>query len=207
MDLSSPLATITPTLDAGVLQVLSATTGSCTAAEVHRRMGRHSDEGVRKVLSRLVGQGVVLVDASSRYPLYRLNREHVAAPLIEGLTRLRQRIIENLIEELGTWEIQPSHAGLFGSFARATAGVDSDIDMLMVRPTTTTLDEARWTTQLEGLERHVHMWTGNDAQVLDITLDDLRRLEAAQDPLFDSLRSETIPLHGPRLLDLLRGGT
>ena len=63
MDLSFPLATIAPTLDAGVLQVLAATTAGCSAAEVHRRLGRGSDEGVRKVLARLVEQGVVLPTA------------------------------------------------------------------------------------------------------------------------------------------------
>ena len=59
MDLSNPLATVAPTLDAGVLLVLAATSSTCTAPEVRRRLRYGSDEGVRKVLARLVHQGVV----------------------------------------------------------------------------------------------------------------------------------------------------
>ncbi len=100
MDLSYPLATVSPTLDAGVLQVLASTTSGCTAAELHRRLGRGSDEGVRKVLGRLVRQGVVLSDSTTRYPVYSLNRDHVAAAYIEALARVRDEIIQRIGAEI-----------------------------------------------------------------------------------------------------------
>src|SRR5450759_1426723 len=100
MDLSNPIAVITPTLDAAVLQVLAATTGACTAGEVHRRLGRASDAGVRRVLERLVGQGIVTADRSHRFPLYVLKRDHVAFPHIEGLTRLRGEVVKRIRSEL-----------------------------------------------------------------------------------------------------------
>ncbi|MDN5790241.1 MAG: nucleotidyltransferase domain-containing protein [Micrococcales bacterium] len=205
MDLSFPLATITPTLDAGVLQVLAATTAGCTAAEVHRRLGRGSDEGVRKVLARLVNQGVVLVETHARYPVYHLNREHLAAPHIEGLSRLRADLIDRIRSEVSDWGVEPIHAGLFGSVARGTANLDSDIDVLLVRPKKLTPDEEGvWLEQTDRLDRHIQAWTGNTAQIIDVTQATLGRMAREADPLVDSWRAEEIPLFGERILDLLR---
>lgn len=203
MDLSFPLVTVTPTLDAGVLHVLAATTAGCTAAEAHRRLGRGSDEGVRKVLTRLVGQGVVLVETPARYPLYRLNRDHVAVPHIEALTRIRDEIVNNIRDEVAGWEIEPSHAGLFGSFARGTADSQSDIDVLLVRPDAQ-FEENAWAEQLDRLDRLIRAWTGNTAQIIDLDLSTLGRMARDSDPLVDSWRADDVQVHGERLLDLLR---
>lgn len=205
MDLSFPLASVAPTLDAGVLQVLAATTAGCTAAEVHRRLGRGSDEGVRKVLARLVRQGVVLVETPARYPIYHLNREHLAVPHIEALTRVRGELFERIREEVATWEVEPIHAGLFGSFARGTADSDSDIDVLLVRPAALAdLEEAAWVEQLGRLDHQIRAWTGNAAQIIDLTPVTLGQMARENDPLVDSWRADDIPVHGERILDLLR---
>ena len=205
MDLSFPLATIAPTLDAGVLQVLAATTAGCSAAEVHRRLGRGSDEGVRKVLARLVHQGVVLVETPVRYPAYSLNRQHLAAPQIEGLSRLRAELFGRIREEVSNWDVEPVHAGIFGSFARGTATSDSDIDVLLVRPTRMgPATEGTWLAQMDRLDRKIHSWTGNDAQIIDIAPATLSRLAREDDPLVDSWMTDQVHLFGERIMDLLR---
>ena len=205
MDLSFPLATITPTLDAGVLHVLAATTSGCSGAEVHRRLGRGSDEGVRKVLARLVAQGVVLVETPARYPVYRLNRDHVAVPHIKALTRVRGEIVGNIRSEVAGWEVEPSHAGLFGSFARGVADNDSDIDVLLVRPESSAeFDEDAWLEQLDRLDRRIRAWTGNAAQIVDVAPATLGLMVRDADPLVDSWRAEDIQVHGEPLPDLLR---
>lgn len=205
MDLSFPLTTVAPTLDAGVLQVLAATTAGCTAAEAHRRLGRGSDEGVRKVLARLVGQGVVLVETPARYPVYRLNREHVAVPHIEALTRVRGELFDRIRAEVSSWKVEPIHAGLLGSFARGTANSDSDIDVLLVRPGALgDVTEADWLEQLDRLQHQIAAWTGNAAQIIDLTPATLGQMARDTDPLVDSWRADDIPLHGERILDLVR---
>jgi predicted nucleotidyltransferase len=205
VDFSFPLATITPTLDAGVLQVLAATTAGCSAAEVHRRLGHGSDEGVRKVLARLVAQGVVLVETPARYPVYRLNRDHVAAPHLVALTRVRDEIVGRIRAEVASWELEPSHAGLFGSFARGEADSDSDIDVLLVRPDSPAeLDEDTWLEQLDRLDRAIRAWTGNTAQIVDLAPATLGLMAREADPLVDWWRAEDIQIHGETLLELLR---
>ena len=60
MELSRPLATITPTLDGDVLAVLARHDVTFTTGQLHRVLNRHSEAGIRKVLVRLNGQGIVL---------------------------------------------------------------------------------------------------------------------------------------------------
>lgn len=205
MDLSSPIAVVTPTLDAGVLHVLAATTSKCTAAEIHRRVGHGSDEGVRKVLRRLVRQGIVTVETPSRHALYHLNRQHLAAASIETLTRLRAELFDRICSEVETWEWQPTHSSLFGSFARGTADADSDIDVLIVRPSALTQqNEGSWLKQLDQLGQRIEAWTGNDAQIVEVTTETLGSMARDADPLIDSWRADAIHVSGERLLDLLR---
>lgn len=205
MDLSNPFAAIAPTLDAGVLQVLAATTAPMTAAEVHRRMDRGSDEGVRRVLGRLVRQGIVERESPARYPLYRLNRDHVAAPLIVSLGLLRSSVFDRIKDAIEAWEVRPRHASLFGSFARGEADEESDIDVLVVRPSG--LQGARlqqWVEQVDRFAQGLRRATGNTVQVLDPTPATLSTMLSRQDPLLDEWRADAVHVSGERLLDLLR---
>ena len=54
---------VTPTLDAAVLHARAATTARASGAQVHQMAGTGSPDGVRRVLARLVAQGIVLASA------------------------------------------------------------------------------------------------------------------------------------------------
>jgi DNA-binding transcriptional ArsR family regulator len=87
-----------------VLDVLAATTSPRTGGEVTRRMDQGSREGVRRVLARLVSQGIVLADVRAGTTLYSLNRDHVTAGAIVEITRARGAIIDRIIGHLSRWE-------------------------------------------------------------------------------------------------------
>lgn len=204
MDLANPLATVTPTLDAAVLLALSCTTGMSTGRQVHRMAATGSPDGVRKVLARLVGQGIVEAEDHAHATLYRLNRDHVAAEAIVELTRLRTRIVDKIKDAIQGWDVAPVHASLFGSFARGQAGRDSDIDILLVKDPAP-VDEDVWQGQIDRLERDVLRWTGNPAHIVNVTTDRLAvMLAPEEDPLIGSWRAECVELTGQRLLDLFR---
>jgi predicted nucleotidyltransferase len=202
MDLSNPLAVVTPTLDAAVLQALAATTGWATGAHVHRLAGTGSDDGVRRVLARLVDQGIVLADQHSHATLYLLNRDHVAAVAIASLARLRGVIIDRIRGALESWSPVPVHASLFGSFARGEATADSDIDLLVITDPKVNLNKT--TEAVDRLAADIRKWTGNSVQIVDRNPDELAAMIATDDPLVASWRADHIDLMGARLLDLLR---
>ncbi len=198
-----PLAVLTPTLDAAVLQALAATTSWASGAQVHRAAGTGSADGVRKVLIRLVGQGIVQAQDQPPATLYRLNRDHVAAEGIVALTRLRQVIIDRIVGEVSAWAPPLLHASLFGSFARGEADSGSDIDLLLIP---TTGDEAAGATLGEAttrLAKDVYAWTGNRAHVVTPTVEVVASMVAAGDPLVQSWRAEQVHLAGARLSEVL----
>ncbi|WP_295694942.1 nucleotidyltransferase domain-containing protein [Lapillicoccus sp.] len=101
--------------------------------------------------------------------------------------------------------VEPIHAGLFGSFARGTADSDSDIDVLLIGPVILTdVEDADWLEQLDRLDLQIRMWTGNIAQIIDISPATLAQMVRERDPLIDSWRADDIPVQGKLLLDLLR---
>jgi predicted nucleotidyltransferase len=205
VDLSRPLAVVTPTLDAAVLQALAATTAWASGAQVHRLAGAGSSDGVRKVLARLVDQGIVLADEHPHAILYVLNRDHVAAGPIVALTRLRADIVNRIATAVAGWQPPLLHASLFGSFARGEATTASDIDVLLVLAPDVAGDLESRTTQLDRLAADIRAWTGNRAQIIAITLETLSAMITDDDPLVGSWRTDHVHLTGTRLLNLLRG--
>jgi len=166
--------------------------------------GTGSPDGVRRVLTRLVVQGIVLADQHPNATFYLLNRDHVAADAIVALTRLRSTIIDRITDALSSWSPEPVHASLFGSFARGEATTTSDIDILVVIGQAGVEDQDVRATQVDQLSADVLRWTGNRGHIVDPTPDVLAAMIASEDPLLISWRADHIHLMGTRLLDLLR---
>ncbi|MEU7786111.1 nucleotidyltransferase domain-containing protein [Amycolatopsis sp. NPDC049159] len=168
MDFERPLETVTPTLDGDVLAVLAGVESAFTTGRLHRLLGRYSEEGIRKVLQRLVRQGVVNADRVGNAFAYELNREHLAAEHVIGLANLRGQLLQRLESALELWKIQPKYGAVFGSVARGSMTAESDIDLVLVR--LDGADEDRWALQVDGLAADVSRWTGNDARILEFTV-------------------------------------
>lgn len=197
MDLGHPLAVVTPTVDGDVLAVLAGADAAFTGREVHRLVGRYSEAGVRNVLSRLVDQGIVLVERVGPSYSYRLNRDHLAAPHIIALAGLRGELNARLRARFAEWDPAPVYAALFGSVARGDMRPDSDIDLLIVRPDTVDGDDDRWADQVDRLARDVTRWTGNDTRPLEYGDTEIRRALRRGDPVLRAIRAEGLPLAGP----------
>lgn len=171
MELSRPLSTVTPTLDGDVLAVLARQEATFTTGQLHRVLTRHSEEGIRKVLRRLTEQGVVLSDRVGNAFTYRLNREHLAAKHIIGLAQLQETFLKCLEDRLESWEVPPVYAAVFGSAARGSMSIESDLDLLLIRPDDA--DDDLWETQVNDLVAHVTRWIGNDTRPLEFTAAEL----------------------------------
>lgn len=168
-----------------------------TGREVARLVPDASHVGVKRVLDRLVDQGLVLRDQAGSAHLHTLNRRHVAAPAVETLASLRSETISRLRREFEGWEPQPIHASMFGSAARATGDAGSDIDLFVVAADEAA-DDPRWEAQLDALAEEVEAWTGNRAQLLVVSERDLRDLRDQDDGLLERVRTDAIDLAGAR---------
>ncbi|OBI83065.1 nucleotidyltransferase domain-containing protein [Mycobacterium sp. 1245805.9] len=203
MQLNRPFATVTPTLDGDVLGVLAATDATFTITQIRRILTTASGEGIRKVLTRLTAQGVVLHDQVGRTSTYRLNIEHLAAEPILALSRLTASFLDRLEGHLHGWGEELKYAAVFGSAATGRMTPGSDIDLFLVRasaPEHTGRPEGpgAWEQRVTELARSVTAWTGNDGRVVDYTEDELRAAAAAGEPLLSDVASQGLTVAGTR---------
>lgn len=185
MDVTSPIATVIPSLDGVVLEVLTRTTSPLSLTDVARIGGRGSVSGVRNALLRLTSTGLV-----RRVPGgYELNRDHLAAPSVITLGSLHAELLKRLRELVVPWADRVDLVGLFGSTARRDGDLNSDVDVLVVA--------AEDVEDLsDELIRSVEAWTGNCVQVLALTPQRLAELAAAAEPLIDELGRDLVVVLG-----------
>lgn len=192
-----PFRTVTPSLDGEVLAVLANADAAFTPPQVHRLIGNRSEAGVRKVLQRLVEQGVVADARVGQAVSYRLNRRHVAAAHIVGIAGLFDELLARIRAELDGWQTPAEYAVLFGSAARRQMRPDSDIDVLVVRPDHVEGDDAAWRDQLDALAENATAWTGNDTRLLELSATEVRLGLGDGEPMYGDILREGIRLHGP----------
>ena len=192
MDAQHPLAVVTPTLDGDLLAILALVDAPFTTGQLHRTLSRFSEDGIRKALSRLRKQGIVLSEPAGNAYLYRFNRDHLAAEPIRALATLRQTLLSRIEERLASWKLPPVYAAVFGSMARAKAGPDSDIDLLLIKDDVG--PDEQWEAQVAELANDVSKWTGNDARPITFTVSDLARRRT--EPLFAEVLAEGLTVFG-----------
>lgn len=196
MDLSRPYATISPTLDPGVLTILAGTSRPLTGREISRLLGRPSHSGVIAALERLVIQGLVDREEAGRAFLFTLNRDHLAAPAAELLADLRGELLHRIRDAIDTWSVQPEHLSLFGSAARGDGDSSSDIDIFVVRGKGVDRQDPLWREQLDLLTWQIERWTGNPARIAEVGQAEIAQLRKERPTLIDELRADTISLAG-----------
>lgn len=203
MDFARPYSLVSPSADFDALAVLARTTDSLSGREIARRAGR-SQEWTRKVLERLVEHGIAQRRPGGSALLYDLNRAHLAAPAVEQLVELRLLLVDRLRAELASWDVQPAAAALFGSAARGDGGTDSDIDLFVVRSAAVEVDDPVWLAQSDALATGVRAWTGNNASIVESSVEELVDLIGRAPPILDSIRADAIDLSDPPIRSLLR---
>lgn len=203
MQLNRPFATVTPTLDGDVLAVLANSDTAFTITQIQRILTTASGEGIRKVLTRLTAQGVVLHDQVGRTNTFQLNSEHLAAEPIIALSRITATFLSRLETHLEGWGDDLRYAAVFGSAATGRMTLDSDIDLLLVRASgpedeNNNADSDTWDQQVTELGRLVTAWTGNDGRVVEYSADEIREAVAAGEPLLFDVAREGLTVAGTR---------
>jgi predicted nucleotidyltransferase len=173
MHVGRPHSAIVPSLDGDVLIALGSTLEPLTGRQVADRANRGSQSAVAVALDRLVAQGIVLRQEAGRAYLHTLNREHIAAPIVQQLADLRTELMRRIRGRIAEWPIQPLHASFFGSAARADGNADSDIDLLIVSPKGSGDEDEAWCDQVHQLSESVLAWTGNYAGIIELSAESL----------------------------------
>jgi DNA-binding transcriptional ArsR family regulator len=207
VDLSRPYSGIAPTVDGDVLVALAGTTRPLTGRQVSRLARRGSQTAVNRALDRLTAHGLVRREPAPPAMLYTLNRDHVGYRAVEALAGMRNLLLERLRGRFAQWAIRPVHASMFGSGARADGGVDSDVDIVVVRPRAVDEEDDRWQEQMSGLRTAVSAWSGNAASVVEMAEDELAGFVAANPPVLAEWRGDAVRLAGRSLAATIEAAT
>jgi predicted nucleotidyltransferase len=203
MDWSTSTAALMPGLDGVVLRQLFLVESPQSAADVHRRAGTGSLNGVRYALDRFAEQGLVEVTKVGNTYGYSLNPDHLVYPPLaaafEALDPWGElvRRLQDLVEEQMRSAPQGAWVSLsvYGSVARREAGTGSDVDLLLVSS-----EDPDALTRVDGLVERLHRmvprWTGNDAHVYRATERSLARAVRDADPIVTSWRADAITVIG-----------
>jgi predicted nucleotidyltransferase len=203
MDLTNPLRSLTPTLEAEVLAVLAGTTDGITGNRLAGLATRGSRQGLMNALDRLAAHGLVTAEHVGAATVYQLNRRHLLCAAVLSALSSRTRLAEMLRSQITTWPTSCVHSSLFGSVSRGEAHPTSDIDLLIVRRDDVDPDDDEWQRELRGLEREVRAWTGNQLAILEMSARDLSRAAHKGEPIVDSLRRDALAITGSSLDELL----
>jgi hypothetical protein len=189
-----------------VLTALARAETTFTPGQLGRLVPDASVEGIRKVLQRLAGTGVVTAERVGNAYTYRLNRDHLAAPAILELAAQRSTLLARLEQTAETWPVRPVYGAMFGSAARGEMRPDSDIDVFLVCPDDA--DPDVWESQTGELAAAVTRWTGNDTRILAMAEAEVRAGAAGGDPLLLSIVEDGLTIAGRPtwLRTLLRTG-
>jgi len=159
------------------------------------------------LISELSGLGLVDRREIGRTTMVRLARDNAVGSLVDRLGHLQSVVTDQL--RLMAAEMDPAPLALvvFGSFARGEANVDSDIDVLAVRPGDA--DSDRWADALATFATNARRLTGNPVQILEYDLAEFRRRASPRAKtgraFWEALRRDGVILAGASVDELVSG--
>jgi predicted nucleotidyltransferase len=201
VNLSAPLTDVATGVRGSLLQTLVRLEQPVTRRQLAAAAQVTPGHG-SSVIDDLITRGLVNEIKAGQASLVTLNRDHLAASGVIALASLRGELIRRLRMRLGEWQ-DLAGAWLFGSVARVEAGVDSDIDILLVA---VDLESPALHERLGRLQTDAKRWTGNDLQVVEHSPASWQNLKVSKNALVEEIRIDGIALidNDPALLERLR---
>jgi hypothetical protein len=205
VDLAEPGLAFSGSLTMPVLRALDGRSLPASAAQIARTVVEGTPAGIRRSLERLSQHGICNREQLGGRSLYSLNYEHVLYQAVRAALEANDLFVKRLRDTLSSWEPHPVAGVLFGSAARRGGDIESDIDVLLIRPKmSSTVRKRSWAPQVHDLRTQVHSWSGNHLQALDWTESSLRRFAARREALIDEIRREGVTLYGRSVSELLK---
>lgn len=178
-----------------VLAVLAETTAELNLRTIAQLSGVSQAQASR-VLPRLVDLGVVERREVPPSSLFRLVPEHVAARVVLDLARAADTVLDEIGRMAQALPFPPTSVIVFGSLARREAGPDSDIDLVVVRPTDIDEDNEAWAESIEGWRRDVRRLAGNPVELLEVSDDEVASRLTGRSQVWADIRREGRVVHG-----------
>lgn len=195
MDFVRPIEAVVPGAQGRVLAVLAETTAELNLRTLAQLAGI-SQAQTSRLLPELVALGVVERREVPPAALFRLVPEHVASRALLALARSTDAVLDDMGRRAGALPVPPTSVIVFGSFARREADADSDIDVVVVRPTGIDEDDDRWVESLDAWRREVRRLAGNPVEVLEVGAKEAATKLGGRSQVWVDIRRDGDVVHG-----------
>lgn len=121
-----------------------------------------------RVLPGLVELGMIERREVPPSSLFRLVPEHLATRALSEIADARKTVVAEMGRAASKIRPTPVSVIAFGSFVRGDSEPDSDIDVIIVRPTGVDADDDRWTQTIDRWRTIVSRVAGSTIEILDV---------------------------------------
>jgi len=195
MDFVRPIEAVIPGAQGRILAVLVETTAPLNLRNLARLAGVSPAQASR-VMPGLVELGLVEryeVPPSSQFVLARPN---VAAQAVIELARSRETAAERIGLAAASMATPPESVIVFGSFARGEADLESDIDVVVVRPDSIDEDNDEWATALDAWRDEARAITGNSVEIVEVSLGEASSKVRGRSEFWRNVRRDGLSVYG-----------
>lgn len=206
VDFAHPVEAVIGGARGRLLAVLVNVTAPLSLRRLARLAGVSPAQASR-VLPRLVELGIV-----DRYEVppasqFILARDNVAAQTTVALADARSTALHQAAEEAEMIDPAPVSIIVFGSFARGEADVESDLDVIVVRPDDVDEDDDGWSDSLDEWRRRVGAVTGNRVEILEVPASEAIRKLPGRSELWRNVTRDGLVIRGSSIDALLKSGS
>jgi predicted nucleotidyltransferase len=195
MDFRRPVQAVIPGAQGQILAVLAETSAELNLRTIARLSGVSVAQASR-VLPGLVELGIVERRDVPPSALFRFVSENIAARAIASLADARRTVLLELGTSAARLTPVPVSVVVFGSFARGEADRESDLDVVVVRPSTVDEEDTDWRTGVDAWVEGARRLTGNRVELIEVAEHDASRSLRARKAFWLDVERDGIVVHG-----------
>jgi len=195
---------VVPGAQGRILAVLAETSAELNLRALARLSGVSLAQASR-VLPGLVSLGMVERRDVPPAALFRVVSDHVAVRAVMELSRARDVVLGEIGRLAAELSPPPVSVIVFGSLARGDAGLDSDIDVVVVRPGAVGEESEAWRHDVEAWRQEVRRLSGNAVEIVEVGEREIGRLLRSRRPMWRDVVRDGVVVYGAPLADLRAG--
>jgi predicted nucleotidyltransferase len=184
MNFGESFGGLMPGARGAVLGVLLRTGAPLTGRRIHSLVSGHSLGAVQQAVRDLQAIGVITTETIGRAGVHTINEQHEAVAPLRSLASPIEMLTRVVAEVAGDVEA----VVVFGSVARGQARADSDIDLLVIAPTS-------WDGRAV-LQQQLHERLGNECDVLHLTRRAFARAVKDHEPVVAEILRDGVAIVG-----------
>jgi len=168
MYLTDPLSTLFPGAHSHIIRQLLRESEPQSGRAIAMKLGTSVGKSrVIEVLGDLAALGIVDREIVGSSHLFSINRDHICYQSLKALVNPLPSLTRHIQRIVSGFQSVPIAVVIFGSVAKGSSQIGSDLDLLVVRPNQTDPEDPAWESQTLELVVRLERLTGYPVQLVE----------------------------------------